>query len=369
MALSVYIDESGNTGLQLYDPKQPIYSIAGICVPEKNNEDLHNVFGHTKRAFRLQGDELKGNRLIGSANGQNAILHLAKELKQAGIMIALLVVHKPYHAVGWIIHDCFDYAHNSSVDEQWTWDRELRLPAQNEIMKLASPETLRCWWEARRQCNAAGMKESIEQLIMELSVNPYGLHLGQLLSGFDAEDLAETSRLTVKNLPIPKQQNGISPNVTSFIGYLQCIDQDAKEMGIPDICVIHDEQREFSDNFSWWADSIGNLKNNKTEADRKSIVLPDGLILPSFTLPSLKRFSMEKSLEYPGIQIADCFASLARVVGEYSFRNDITSIPPLIRKTLLELNETPHFPEAVGPASWQRDTINLLSGRSTALIT
>lgn len=369
MKVNVYIDESGNTGLQLHDPRQPVYSIASVSVPEQQTDTLNGIFEGAKKTFRLQGSELKGNRLVSSPNGQRVIRYLAEELAKSNIMISLLVIHKPYHVAGWIIHDCFDHAHNSSVTAQWTWDRKLRIPAQNAIMRLARPQTLELWWQARISTDATGMRKSIYKIIEELSIDEYGRELGQLLSGFDAEDLAETSRSETSSFSVPKKQYGISPNVTAFIGFVQLLDEDAQEMNISDISVTHDEQKQFSENFLWWAKLTGNLENKHIERDRNPMILPDGLILPSIPLIALKSFALAKSIDQPGIQLADCFASLARIVGEYAFRDEINSIPPILRQALLHLRPSPSFPESIGPTSWQRDTIKLLSGESTIIQT
>lgn len=367
--VNVYIDESGNTGLQLHDPRQPVYSIASVSVPEQQTDTLNRIFEGAQKKFRPQGLELKGSRLVSSLNGQRTIRYLAEELAKSKIMISLLVIHKPYHVAGWIIHDCFDYAHNTSVTAQWTWDRELRLPAQNAIMRIVRPQTLELWWKARISADATGMRDSICQIIKELAIDEYGRELGQLLSGFDAEDLAETSRSETSSFPVPKKQYGISPNVTAFIGFVQLLDEDAQQMNISDISVTHDEQKQFSENFLWWAKLTGNLESKHSERDRKPMILPDGLIMPSIPLISLKRFAIARSIDKPGIQLADCFASLARIVGEYAFRDEINSIPLVLRQALLHLRPSPSFPESIGPTRWQCDTIKLLSGESTIIQT
>lgn len=367
MKVNVYIDESGNTGSQLHDPRQPVYAVAGVWVPEQQEDTLNRIFKDAKRIFRLQGIELKGKKLVSSDNGQRAIKYLAEELINSNIMILPIVIHKPYHVAGWIIHDCFDYAHNSSVTAQWTWDRKLRIPAQNTIIRLARPQTLQLWWQARISCDAAGMRESINMLINELSVGDYERWLGRLLSGFDAEDLAETSRAEASTFPVPKKENGISPNVTTFNGFIQLLDQDAQELQVSEISVTHDEQKQFSENFQWWAKLTGNLENKHTQRNRCSTKLPDGLMVPSIPLSTLKGFALAKSPEQPGIQLADCFASLARIVGECAFREEINLIPPILRQALLHLRPSPSFPESIGPTAWQRDTIKLLSGESTII--
>jgi hypothetical protein len=367
MKVNAYIDESGNTGLQLYDPRQPVYAIASVSVSEQQTDTIDRIFKEAKKKFRLQGSELKGSRLVSSPNGQRAIRHLAEELSKSEIIISTLVVHKPYHAVGWIIHDCFDYAHNSSVTAQWTWDRRLRIPAQNAIMRLVHPQTLALWWHARISSDATGMRESICKIVKELSIDEYGRELGHLLMGFDAEDLAETSRLKASSFSEPKKQYGISPNVTAFIGFIQLLDEDAQEMNISNISVIHDEQKQFSESLLWWAKLTGNLENKHIDRDRNHMILPDGLIMPSIPLISIKNFAFAQSIDQPGIQLADCFASLSRIVGEYAFRDEINSIPPILRQALLHLRPSPSFPESVGPTSWQRDTLRLLSGASTLI--
>lgn len=66
---TVAFDESGNSGENLLDGNQPIYSLASVCVEEEDAEALA-----AELLLNRQAQELKFNRIRRSAGGQQVVL-------------------------------------------------------------------------------------------------------------------------------------------------------------------------------------------------------------------------------------------------------------------------------------------------------
>jgi len=71
--MPIYCDESGYTGINLLTESQPFFVYAALNVTE---EDAAVFQRHLKTTYRLQGPELKGVNLLGSASGRRAIIEL-----------------------------------------------------------------------------------------------------------------------------------------------------------------------------------------------------------------------------------------------------------------------------------------------------
>src|SRR4026209_589160 len=86
MSTTVFCDESGFTGEFLLDPRQRYFSSASVAIePEEANEIVARVV----KDYRIQGNELKGRRLLGFARGRRAILRVIDDIGPR----AQIVVH------------------------------------------------------------------------------------------------------------------------------------------------------------------------------------------------------------------------------------------------------------------------------------
>lgn len=90
----VYIDESGNTGLNLKDPQQPVFLLTALILPELKWFPLEKKFFHIVRkyfndklpsSFQVQAKDLKGGR------GIFKILDFTKQLAFRDEMLQLLL--------------------------------------------------------------------------------------------------------------------------------------------------------------------------------------------------------------------------------------------------------------------------------------
>lgn len=80
---AIYFDESGFTGNNLLDPTQPVFAYAGVALDPEAAAYLHS---EVKSRFRLQGEEIKGQNLVQSARGKEAISWLLSECKENALI-------------------------------------------------------------------------------------------------------------------------------------------------------------------------------------------------------------------------------------------------------------------------------------------
>ena len=100
---SVYLDEAGNTGLNLLDPDQPTYVLAGWIVPSDR-------YGAARSAVTAISDEsrsreLKGSRMMGSAPGRQRVERLVRNLVDLECYPVYFVYEKRYAVAGKIVED------------------------------------------------------------------------------------------------------------------------------------------------------------------------------------------------------------------------------------------------------------------------
>lgn len=88
---TVFMDEAGNSGENLLDAQQPVYSLAAIQVDETTA-----AAAVAAALSRTQMSELKFNKLKKSNPGRDNILSLLKDVALEPSLAAVAVAHKPW---------------------------------------------------------------------------------------------------------------------------------------------------------------------------------------------------------------------------------------------------------------------------------
>src|SRR5271157_4905329 len=84
---TIYCDESGFSGNNLLDREQEYFVFASLAMEP---EEARCIVDQATRDFRLQGNELKGSRLLRTPQGQRAIsLVIKKAASRAKMVIHL----------------------------------------------------------------------------------------------------------------------------------------------------------------------------------------------------------------------------------------------------------------------------------------
>lgn len=99
---TLYCDESGFTGPDLLNKAQPYFSYGSVLIEPLEASEL---VAKTQKDFRLQGNELKGSRMLNSSSGRKAALYLFRELSTHSITT---VLDKRFSLAGKLYEYIFD---------------------------------------------------------------------------------------------------------------------------------------------------------------------------------------------------------------------------------------------------------------------
>ena len=137
-----FVDESGNTGNNLFDPEQPILSY-GLLSSALNPDELAKA-AHASMLRRLGVDCLHANRL--GVRGLTTIAPVLVRLQRRfRFRFDYYYIHKPVYALVTLFDAVFDAGINPAVkwDMYWT---ALRFPAIHKLAWICDESTLKASW-------------------------------------------------------------------------------------------------------------------------------------------------------------------------------------------------------------------------------
>ena len=103
-AQQLYFDESGFTGNNLLDQRQPAFVYAGVAVDEYNASQIH---AEAISRFRISAQELKGAHLVKYGRGRSAIAWILGTVSQD---VHVMVANKEYALAGKFFEYIFEPA-------------------------------------------------------------------------------------------------------------------------------------------------------------------------------------------------------------------------------------------------------------------
>lgn len=351
--MKLFLDESGNSGSDIYDVNQPILTYGGVWLDEANEQHFRGYLGGLRKQHRLQGTgELKGKTLLKTDVGRAAISTLLRELHARKVPLSLLAVHKPFMAAGVLVDDCTDHVYNPAFSERWTWDNELIEPLVAKILDATSDEQLIKAWRARSGDDKEAFKAEYGSLLFALSLHRDAqlADLATKMRRADLDDLWECSTSSRE-----QRGGGYSPNASAFGSLMQCCEDQAEKIGAHSVAIVHDDQSQYQEVFTrWWAASRA--------AKPFRFCYPSGneMKLPLERLTSL---TFSDSTVEVGIQLADITASALRVVVQERTTGTGSRGGDFIADILTHVaarNRMGGFPFVIGPERWQYDMMDLL---------
>jgi len=241
--MKLFLDESGNSGTDIYDVNQPILAYGGVWLDEPNEQHFRGYLGGLRKEHRLQGTgELKGKTLLKTDAGRAAIGAVLREMHARKVPISLLAVHKPFMTAGVLVEDCTDYVYNPAFSERWTWNNELTEPLVEMILAATDEEQLIKVWRARSGDDKESFKLAYGSLLFALSLHPNSrlADLAAKMRRADLDDLWECSTSSRE-----QRGGGYSPNVSAFGSLMQCCEEQAEKLGLHDVAIVHDDQSQY----------------------------------------------------------------------------------------------------------------------------
>lgn len=159
-----YVDESGNTGLELFDKNQPTLYY-GVLIARANldviAEPMLKELRQSLGVKRIHANELGVARLTTIA-GEIAIFSKKNDLR-----FSMLRVEKPDHAIISFFDQVFDSGMNKAVS--WThYFTPLRYVLLFKVAHLFDEALAKDAWKARRETNTARCAQMLVKLCNEL---------------------------------------------------------------------------------------------------------------------------------------------------------------------------------------------------------
>lgn len=220
IGIKAYMDESGNSGKNLIDKKQPFFSLGCVILNDSKLNDVKKYLDNIPNAFRDEKGEIKGNNI--ACYDQSLALQVISEFIPEVVEIFFFsVLEKRFMIAGQMVENFFDYVYNDKTDVSWTYKSETKIKLANFFYDTLSDETLESIHIAFLAADSEQIRNIFKQVITEIEGVDYDFDLISTMLGAERhiESLAKSlSGVNAKNSiakGVPKNTIN-TPNVTTF---------------------------------------------------------------------------------------------------------------------------------------------------------
>lgn len=294
----IFIDESGNSGLSLFDESQPyFYSLAISC---RKNFDSESKKSMNQLRRQLGCDELHANKLglsrIDSISGQ-----LLRIMKDNGLKFFFIIIEKQYVALVRIFDSLFDPFDNKAVPWSAYNIEALRCLLLIKFSRMIDKEVLEKFWNSclmeKRKDLAESAFTDVCKILKSRLNKIIDLRSKKIIS--DAIDWAlEYNSQIVFSLDNKLHRTMGAANFVAITALLPAVCDFSLKKKTYIEKVIHDEQNQFKASFEFYYE---NCKSSK------EFSFPEyfGAGKFNFSPISTSQFSMKSSHSSNGLQIVD----------------------------------------------------------------
>jgi hypothetical protein len=239
-----YIDESGNTGNNLFDPNQPILYYG--LITSKTNLDVVAEPLLRKARAKLGVERLHANEL-GVARLSEVAYGLARFSIERDVRFSVYKVVKPDHAILTFFDQVFDAGLNDAVPWHHYWT-PLRYVLMFKVAYLFDEETAKTAWTARQQTNPAKSADTLRTICATLRERVH------LLPDARSQELVDGALAWAAANPFEIDYGAgnkdsalqISPNLVGFQQVLQAIADQARKQTRQVRQIVVDRQTQFN---------------------------------------------------------------------------------------------------------------------------
>ena len=291
-----YVDESGNTGHNLFDEDQPLFITAALIT--RTNFDVLYALRVRGLAKEIGESVLHANRL-GLGKLEEIAPGLLKILKRTDARFYLSQVEKKYLATTKIIDTVFDSAENLAVPWHTYNFRPLRLLLVFKAEYLLDEDLARSFWASLMEPD----KEQAYSLFVTACEELHG-RVHALPDARSRELFSEALRWAIDNPEaIYLHSNsklaryGHLPNMVAFTNLLEGIEIQSNIWKRPVKTICHDRQMQFEKSLKLWHEMFSNAS-------------PDPIYRPGGEKHVLRKvfgskFVISSADDSPGIQVID----------------------------------------------------------------
>lgn len=300
---TLFVDESGNAGMNYLDASQPVHVSAGFLVC---NEHLGDVAEAVRAHLEGSAREQKGTSLLPSASGRQRALEFLEAVGNARALPFFVVMERRFSIAGKLVDVFLDPMHHGAADWLPTTDVVQRMSATERLAELADAKLLDAFAGEYRQPSEAGFRRVLEPLVARLRNGGEE----RLAASFEGALSALTVIVEAEDYSSEKFKHGqwAALNVPSVKHLLGMVDRVLDGTGRR-ADVVHDETREFGP-------ALAEMVRSARTPGAPSVDVPfsDGRLFRAL-LRNLDTFTMRDSAATPGLQAADVLAgAVNRVV-------------------------------------------------------
>lgn len=290
-----YVDETGNTGANIFDKVQPDFFLAALIC--RNDFDRCEAAKIRQIARRIGKIDLHA-KIIGADNLELIAADLLKTFRQAGCHFFVSRVEKRYLLAAKMFDYLFDSGENAAVAWHNYNIRPLKLMLMFKLSHLIDEEIGRSFWSClmeKKKAKATSMVPAIcEALIQNVDMLPDARSREIITQGLTwAKENPKAIHIHA-DAKIARQ--GHLPNLVAFSNLMRGIDDYSKQANQRLTRITHDRQTEFDATLKHWHELFSNASPE-----------PVGWAGETYVLQALSRSSFEvrASSDSPGIQAVD----------------------------------------------------------------
>lgn len=256
-----YVDESGNTGANLFDASQPILYY-GLITSKSNLDVTAEPLLRAARA-KLGVERLHANEL-GVRRLSEVALSLGRFVLKRDVRFSLYKVVKPDHSIITFFDQVFDADLNEAVPWHHYWT-PLRYVLLFKVALLFDDETAKAAWAARQETNSARAAKALQRICATLQSRLYWLpdaRSRELISGALTWAAANPFEIDygAGNKDSALQ---ISPNLVGFQQVLKSAADQAQKQSRQVRRIVVDRQTQFNRAQGELADIYRRMRGHK----------------------------------------------------------------------------------------------------------
>lgn len=246
-----YVDETGNTGANIFDPDQPIFMTAALIT--KINFDLVHKKDITRIAKKIGEKELHAN-VVGIERIDDVAEDLLALFKRCDARFFVSRIEKRYLAAAKFVDTLFDSFENKAVPWHVYNMRPMRLLLVFKVASILTEDTAKKFWNSILEKREQNAYKIFLASLQELKANINDLpdqRSRQLIT-----DAIAWATENPENIYIHTNSKaarlGHLPNLAVFPNLLDGIEQRSKLWKRKVVEIVHDRQSQFQGTLKDW---------------------------------------------------------------------------------------------------------------------
>lgn len=231
--LIAFCDESGNSGVNYWDPQDPFFVMAAWIVPETISKT--DFVQQTLSKHDLLAD-LRGRRR-GNAATLPRISRAFREFGKNGCVPGFIMAEKRFAVCGKIINVLLEPEHNPEMASDFLFNRSLHQTLVEDFYSLLSDDTLKKFTEAYLSEDIVQMEAFISAACAECEAAER-VDLPRMLRGSVKHLHENTDFLTQKLLGFSRNHQSI--NMVIVGSFFSMLEQLARKINA-EFSIVHDE--------------------------------------------------------------------------------------------------------------------------------